>query len=189
MKKRKFGSGGMPSMKESMESGNRVSRQVGAETKKLMPATRSTRPSVGDAIASGNRMSKKNAEDLKAVKKYAKGGVVDSIARALKIGGLEKKDGSYTATSDLSPEDKKKVEKLAQARRPLTSPSRPLREVAEAIIGRKAADVQKEINSIYTASGQKKAAGGTTKAYAKGGSVSSRADGIAKKGKTKGKMV
>jgi hypothetical protein len=76
MKKRKFGSGGMPSMKESMESGNRVSRQVGAETKKLMPATRSTRPSVGDAIASGNRMSKKNAEDLKAVKKYAKGGKV-----------------------------------------------------------------------------------------------------------------
>jgi hypothetical protein len=75
MKKRKFGSGGMPSMKESMESGNRVSRQVGAETKKLMPATRSTRPSVGDAIASGNRMSKKNAEDLKAVKKYAKGGM------------------------------------------------------------------------------------------------------------------
>jgi hypothetical protein len=76
MKKRKFGSGGMPSMRESMESGNRVSRQVGAETKKLMPATRSTRPSVGAAIASGNRMSKKNAEDLKAVKKYAKGGKV-----------------------------------------------------------------------------------------------------------------
>lgn len=76
MKKRKFGSGGMPSMKESMESGNRVSKQVGAETKKLMPATRSTRPSVGDAIASGNRMSKKNAEDLKAVKKYAKGGMI-----------------------------------------------------------------------------------------------------------------
>lgn len=80
MKKRKFGSGGMPSMKESMESGNRVSRQVGAETKKLMPATRSTRPSVGDAIASGNRMSKKNAEDLKAVKKYAKGGKVKRYA-------------------------------------------------------------------------------------------------------------
>jgi hypothetical protein len=80
MKKRKFGSGGMPSMKESMESGNRVSRQVGAETKKLMPATRSTRPSVGDAIASGNRMSKKNAEDLKAVKKYAKGGNVKRYA-------------------------------------------------------------------------------------------------------------
>lgn len=76
MKKRKFGSGGMPSIEESMKSGNRVSRQVGAETKKLMPATRSTRPSVGDAIASGNRMSKKNAEDLKAVKKYAKGGKI-----------------------------------------------------------------------------------------------------------------
>lgn len=80
MKKRKFGTGGMPSMKESMESGNRVSKQVGAETKKLMPATRSTRPSVGDAIASGNRMSKKNAEDLKAVKKYAKGGKVKRYA-------------------------------------------------------------------------------------------------------------
>jgi hypothetical protein len=80
MKKRKFGSGGMPSMKESMESGNRVSKQVGKETKKLMPATRSTRPSVGDAIASGNRMSKKNAEDMKAVKKYAKGGKVRRYA-------------------------------------------------------------------------------------------------------------
>lgn len=80
MKKRKFGAGGMPSMKESMESGNRVSRQVGAETKKLMPATRSTRPSVGDAIASGNRISKKNAEDLKAVKKYAKGDKVRRYA-------------------------------------------------------------------------------------------------------------
>ena len=87
MKKRKFGSGGMPSMKESMESGNRVSRQVGAETKKLMPATRSTRPSVGDAIASGNRMSKKNAEDLKAVKKYAKGGKVKPVEVDMK--GLE----------------------------------------------------------------------------------------------------
>lgn len=80
MKKRKFGSGGMPSMKESRESGNRVSRRVGAETKKLMPATRSTRPSVGDAIASDNRMSKKNDEDLKAVKKYAKGGKVKRYA-------------------------------------------------------------------------------------------------------------
>jgi hypothetical protein len=87
MKKRKFGSGGMPSMKESMESGNRVSRQVGAETKKLMPATRNTRPSVGDAIASGNRMSKKNAEDLKAVKKYAKGGKVKPVDVDMK--GLE----------------------------------------------------------------------------------------------------
>jgi hypothetical protein len=94
MKKRKFGSGGMPSMKESMESGNRVSRQVGAETKKLMPATRSTRPSVGDAIASGNRMSKKNAEDLKAVKKYAKGGKVKSVDLDMK--GLEEASRSKT---------------------------------------------------------------------------------------------
>jgi hypothetical protein len=95
MKKRKFGSGGMPSMKESMESGNRVSRQVGAETKKLMPATRSTRPSVGDAIASGNRMSKKNAEDLKAVKKYAKGGKVKPVDVDMK--GLEEASRSKTS--------------------------------------------------------------------------------------------
>lgn len=95
MKKRKFGSGGMPSMKESMESGNRVSRQVGAETKKLMPATRSTRPSVGDAIASGNRMSKKNAEDLKAVKKYAKGGKVKPVDIDMK--GLEEASRSKTS--------------------------------------------------------------------------------------------
>jgi hypothetical protein len=97
MKKRKFGSGGMPSMKESMESGNRVSRQVGAETKKLMPATRSTRPSVGDAIASGNRMSKKNAEDLKAVKKYAKGGKVKRYADGDLVMG-----GAASDTSGLS---------------------------------------------------------------------------------------
>jgi hypothetical protein len=97
MKKRKFGSGGMPSMKESMESGNRVSRQVGAETKKLMPATRSTRPSVGDAIASGNRMSKKNAEDMKAVKKYAKGGKVRRYADGDLVMG-----GAASDTSGLS---------------------------------------------------------------------------------------
>jgi hypothetical protein len=197
MKKRKFGSGGMPSIEESRKSGDRAEKMnrdemqfmgVGQKPKKKpMPATRSTLPSMKDIVAAGNRASKKNYADAEAVKKYAKGGVVDSIARALKIGGLEKKDGSYTATSDLSPEDKKKVEKLAQARRPLTNPSPALREVAEAIIGRKAADVQKEINSIYTASGRKKAAGGTTKAYAKGGVT--RADGCAVRGKTKGKMV
>jgi len=75
MKKRKFGSGGMPSMKESMESGNRVSRQVGAETKRMMPPKKRTMPSPGESVKSGNRMSGEDAKDLKAVKKYAKGGV------------------------------------------------------------------------------------------------------------------
>ncbi len=75
-KVRKFGSGGMPPIGDSVASGNRVSKQVGAETKKLMPATRSTRPSIGEAVKSGNRMSKENAKDLKAVSKYAKGGKV-----------------------------------------------------------------------------------------------------------------
>lgn len=82
---------------------------------------------------------------------------MDSVARRLRIGGLEGNDGSYVATSDLNPKDRNRIEKLAQARGPLTNPSRPLREVAEAIIGRKAADVQKEINNIYAASGRRSA--------------------------------
>jgi hypothetical protein len=128
------------------------------------------------------------------MKKDPKGGsavgrALDSVARAAKIGGLEKKDGSYVATSDLSPEDKKKIEKLGKIRDVTTGYSPALNSVAEAITGRKAADVQKEINNIYAASGKRKARGGVAKAYAKGGSVSKRADGIATKGKTKGRFV
>jgi len=124
MKKRKFGSGGMPSMKESMESGNRVSRQVGAETKKLMPATRSTRPSVGDAIASGNRMSKKNAEDLKAVKKYAKGGKVKPVDIDMK--GLEEASRS---TSSLPKADLET--KAAEARKANTARAKETSDAAK----------------------------------------------------------
>ena len=80
MKKRKFGAGGMPSMKESMESGNRVSKQVGDETKRMMPPKKRTMPSPGESVKSGNRMSGENAKDLKAVKKYAKGGSVKRYA-------------------------------------------------------------------------------------------------------------
>ena len=90
MKKRKFGTGGMPSIEESRKSGDRAEKMnrdemqfmgVGQKPKKKpVPATRSTRPSVGDAIASGNRMSKKNYEDAEAVKKYANGGNVKRYA-------------------------------------------------------------------------------------------------------------
>lgn len=76
MKKRKFGSGGMPSIEESMKSGNRVSRQVGEETKRMMPPKKRTMPSPGESVKSGNRMYGENAKDLKAVKKYAKGGKI-----------------------------------------------------------------------------------------------------------------
>jgi hypothetical protein len=115
MKKRKFGSGGMPSMKESMESGNRVSRQVGAETKKLMPATRSTRPSVGDAIASGNRMSKKNAEDLKAVKKYAAGGNIGKQIQSSIAANAPKPMGQTTAAYGANLRDQVKAGKMTNA--------------------------------------------------------------------------
>jgi hypothetical protein len=76
MKKRKFGSGGMPSIEESMKSGNRVSRQVGEETKRMMPPKKRTMPSIEESMKSGNRMSKENAKDAAAVKKYAKGGKI-----------------------------------------------------------------------------------------------------------------
>jgi hypothetical protein len=80
MKKRKFGTGGMPSIEESIKSGNRVSRQVGEETKRMMPPKKRTMPSLGESVKSGNRMSRENAKDLKDVKKYAKGGKVRRYA-------------------------------------------------------------------------------------------------------------
>jgi hypothetical protein len=90
MKKRKFGSGGMPSIRESAESAERVKKLNDAEglrmgvgpkpKKKPMPATRSIRPSMKDIVAAGNRASKKDYEDMEAVKKYAKGGNVKRYA-------------------------------------------------------------------------------------------------------------
>jgi hypothetical protein len=43
--------------------------------KKTVPATRSTLPSMKAIVDAGNRASAADAKDLKAVKKYAKGGV------------------------------------------------------------------------------------------------------------------
>jgi len=79
----KYSKGGMPSIEESLKSGNRVSEQVGKETKRMMPPKKRTMPSPGESVKSGNRMSGEDAKDLKAVKKYAKGGVTrgDGIAK------------------------------------------------------------------------------------------------------------
>jgi hypothetical protein len=79
---------------------------------------------------------------------------VDTVARKMKIGGLEKKDGSYTATSDLSPEDQAKVKELGKVRDVVSSRSPALRASAEMITGRKKKEVQQEINDIYA--GKKK---------------------------------
>ena len=76
----KYSDGGMPSIEESLKSGNRVSEQVGKETKKLMPPKKRTMPSPGESVKSGNRMYGENVKDLKAVKKYAKGGSASSRA-------------------------------------------------------------------------------------------------------------
>ena len=85
MKKRKFGSGGMPSTADTKKSVKRIEAQEDAEMrfmgvgqkpkKKTMPATRSTLPSMKAIVDAGNRASKKDYEDAEAVKKYAKGGI------------------------------------------------------------------------------------------------------------------
>ncbi len=77
-KVRKFGSGGMPPIGDSVASGNRVARQEGAEMRKMGVGAkkRTGMPPIGESVKSGNRMSKENAKDLRAVSKYAKGGKV-----------------------------------------------------------------------------------------------------------------
>jgi hypothetical protein len=87
---KKMASGGMPSIEESLKSGNRVSEQVGKETKKLMPPKKRTMPSPGESVKSGNRMSGEDAKDLKAVKKYAKGGSVSSRGDGCAVRGKTK---------------------------------------------------------------------------------------------------
>lgn len=98
---KKYSNGGMPSIRESAESAERVRKLTDAEglrmgvgqkpKKKPMPATRSTLPSMRAIVAAGNRASKKNYEDAEAVKKYAKGGSAakraDGIAKKGKTKG------------------------------------------------------------------------------------------------------
>jgi hypothetical protein len=107
-----------------------------------------------------------------------KEGIMDAAARKLRIGGLEKPDGSYVATSDLSAADRKKIETLGRTRNALRMLDRQgMDKVGEAITGRKSKDVQKQINDIYA---------GKTQAYKKGGPVKKPAVGrlvMKKKGK------
>ena len=250
MKKRKFGTGGMPSIRESAESAERVKKLSDAEglrmgvgqkpKKKPMPATRSTRPSVGDAIASGNRMSKKNYEDAEAVKKYAKGGMIKkryadgdlvmgdaaSDTSGLSLGmpsidtdlrraltDKELMDANLAAVrareaaSTAKPKPKRRAETpvkkpetpVKKPETPVKKPETPVKKPASGMrVGSESARAAKTglreglrrganalgdfIKSPF------RAAANPGRDYAKGGSVSKRADGCAIKGKTKGKM-
>jgi hypothetical protein len=217
MKKRKFGSGGMPSIEESLKSGNRVSEQVGKETKKLMPPKKRTMPSPGESVKSGNRMSGEDAKDLKAVKKYAKGGIAkkdpnnaygskdarDKVLRKVRD-DIEARDRADEDAVKRKPvgvdfiygepatyREMSKMEKMAyddQAKRSGYNEEGSFGR-KHLVSGVKKTEVFPDARKrgIKPADVMKK--GGEVKAYAKGGSVSSRADGCAVRGKTKGKMV
>lgn len=69
-----FSNGGMPSIEESIKSGNRVSRQVGEETKRMMPPKKRTMPSPGESVKSGNRIARQEGAEMRKMR-MAKGGV------------------------------------------------------------------------------------------------------------------
>ena len=84
---KKYASGGMPPIGDSVASGNRMGRQEGDEMRAMgmLPKPKKRMmPPIGESVKSGNRMSKEDAKDARAVKKYAKGGKVtrgDGIAK------------------------------------------------------------------------------------------------------------
>jgi hypothetical protein len=250
MKKRKFGSGGMPSIEESVKSGNRVSRQVGEETKRMMPSKKRTMPPIGESVKSGNRMSKENAKDMKAVSKYAKGGKVKkrydeggnvtiadnpdeemrklmeanlaatrrreaeemaakgkpkakprAAARAEKSETKGMSDAAIRAyvkvlnEPNKPPKPKPKTEaKSGVFDRAMSKLGRPFRAVNRALTS---ANEQTKTQGRNMAANRKKSpdlieqAKEAANPYKKaaGGKVSSRGDGIARKGKTKGRMI
>ena len=215
MKKRKFGSGGMPSIGDSIASGNRVSRQVGDETKRMMPPKKRTMPSPGESVKSGNRMYGENAKDLKAVKKYAKGGIAkkdpnnaygtkearDKVLRKVQ-NDIEARDRADEDAVKRKPvgvdfiygepatyREMSKMEKMAyddQAKRSGYNEEGSFGR-KHLVSGVKKTEVFPDARKrgIKPADVMKK--GGEVKAYAKGGVT--RADGCAVRGKTKGKMV
>ena len=71
---KKMAKGGMPSIEESIKSGNRVSRQVGEETKRMMPPKKRTMPSPGESVKSGNRIARQEGAEMRKMR-MAKGGV------------------------------------------------------------------------------------------------------------------
>ena len=125
MKKRKFGTGGMPSIEESRKSGDRAEKMnrdemqfmgVGQKPKKKpMPATRSTLPSMKDIVDAGNRASKKNAEDLKAVKKYAAGGNIGKQIQSSIAANAPKPMGQTTAAYGANLREQVKAGKMTNA--------------------------------------------------------------------------
>ena len=71
---KKMADGGMPSIEESRKSGNRVSEQVGKETKRMMPPKKRTMPSPGESVKSGNRIARQEGAEMRKMR-MAKGGV------------------------------------------------------------------------------------------------------------------
>lgn len=85
---RKFGSGGMPPIGDSVASGNRIAKQEGAEMRKMgvgpkpKPKPKAT-PSELEAAKSGARVGRQEGAEMKKMG-LAKGGKVtrgDGIAR------------------------------------------------------------------------------------------------------------
>ena len=71
---KKMANGGMPSIEESLKSGNRVSEQVGKETKRMMPPKKRTMPPPGESVKSGNRIARQEGAEMRKMR-MAKGGV------------------------------------------------------------------------------------------------------------------
>ena len=71
---KKMANGGMTSIEESIKSGNRVSRQVGEETKRMMPPKKRTMPSPSESVKSGNRIARQEGAEMRKMR-MAKGGV------------------------------------------------------------------------------------------------------------------
>ena len=84
-----FSNGGMPSIEESIKSGNRVSRQVGEETKRMMPPKKRTMPPPGESVKSGNRIARQEGAEMRKMR-MAKGGSVSSRADGCAIKGKTK---------------------------------------------------------------------------------------------------
>jgi hypothetical protein len=92
---KKYSNGGMPPIGDSVASGNRMSKAEGDEMRSMgvgMKPKAKAKPTPAEIAAgkSGNRMSGENAKDMKAVKKYAKGGSASSRADGCAVKGKTK---------------------------------------------------------------------------------------------------
>jgi hypothetical protein len=218
--KKRYARGGMPSIEESVKSGNRVSRQVVEETKKMMPEKKRTRPSPGESVKSGNRVAKQTAAEMRhmgmkkggKVKRYADGGPVsimdnqDEEMRALmeaNLAAVRRREAEEMAAK-AAPKPKPKPRPAPPTKKPETPTEKPETPPAKPVATKPAPAkrpglkerIQKQVGSKLRGLGR--SLGKTVRApfeaanpykKAAGGKVSSRGDGIARKGKTKGKMI